>query len=193
MDSAIVLTAHKRLRLKPGQSCIYLINRMMWCGSLYRPTVGSWPTALSVADDTQRKARSAFNRSFPKFPSPSLWGDRNPRLTKCSLDPLECSHQTGSESVQPFLHSETVLSRVTDRLTDWRTDTAHIGNNSLELMHSMQPNYKKTRRRLLENLFINISQVRSLQSHIAATISVQYRCRRYTCEAERCHSRCHMG
>jgi len=42
-----------------------------------------------------------------------------------------------------FLHSESELSRVTDRQTDWRTDTAHIGNNSLHLMHcvrSMQPN-----------------------------------------------------
>jgi len=30
--------------------------------------------------------------------------------------------------------------RQTDGLTDWRTDTAIIGNNSLHLMHSMQPN-----------------------------------------------------
>jgi len=29
--------------------------------------------------------------------------------------------------------------RVSDRLTDWRTDTAHIGNNSLHLRHSTQP------------------------------------------------------
>jgi len=31
------------------------------------------------------------------------------------------------------------LSRVTDRLMDGQTDTAHICNNSLHLMHSMQP------------------------------------------------------
>jgi len=29
--------------------------------------------------------------------------------------------------------------RMNDRLTDWLTDTAIIGNNSLHLMHSMQP------------------------------------------------------
>jgi len=28
---------------------------------------------------------------------------------------------------------------VTDRQTDGRTDTAHIGNNSLHRMHSVQP------------------------------------------------------
>jgi len=37
-----------------------------------------------------------------------------------------------------FLHSETELSRVTDRLTE-RTDTAITCNNSLHLVHSMQP------------------------------------------------------
>jgi len=31
------------------------------------------------------------------------------------------------------------LSRMTDRLTDEQTDTANIGNNSLHLMHLMQP------------------------------------------------------
>jgi len=39
-----------------------------------------------------------------------------------------------------FLHSEAELSRVADKQTDRLTDTAHIGNNSLHLMHSMQPN-----------------------------------------------------
>jgi len=39
-----------------------------------------------------------------------------------------------------FLHSEAELSRVTDR----QTDTAIIGNNSLHLMHSMQPKKLKT-------------------------------------------------
>jgi len=32
------------------------------------------------------------------------------------------------------------LSHVTDRLMDGQTDTANTGNNSLHLMHSMQPN-----------------------------------------------------
>jgi len=31
------------------------------------------------------------------------------------------------------------LSHMTDRQTDRLTDTANIGNNSLNLMHSMQP------------------------------------------------------
>jgi len=31
------------------------------------------------------------------------------------------------------------VSRMTDRLTDRLTDTARIGNNSLHLIHSMQP------------------------------------------------------
>jgi len=33
-----------------------------------------------------------------------------------------------------------LIRRVTDRLTDLGTDTVVIGNNSLHLMHSMQPN-----------------------------------------------------
>jgi len=32
-----------------------------------------------------------------------------------------------------------VTDRLTDRLTDLQTDTAIIGNNSLHLIHSMQP------------------------------------------------------
>jgi len=39
--------------------------------------------------------------------------------------------QVFTPNVQPFLHSEAELSRVTDRLV--------IGNNRLHLMHSMQP------------------------------------------------------
>jgi len=36
-------------------------------------------------------------------------------------------------------NSETELSRVTDRLTNWQTDTAHISNNNLHLTYSTQP------------------------------------------------------
>jgi len=57
----------------------------------------------------------------------------------------------GSRSVHPkqhldllnhFLHSEAEMSRLTDRLqanSQTDRDTANIGNNSLNLMHSMQP------------------------------------------------------
>jgi len=38
------------------------------------------------------------------------------------------------------LHGEAKLSRVTDRHIDGQTDTAHIDNSSLHLMHLMQPN-----------------------------------------------------
>jgi len=44
--------------------------------------------------------------------------------------PQECSPQTASWSVQPFLHSEAESCRAADRL-DWRTDTAIIGNKSV--------------------------------------------------------------
>jgi len=37
-------------------------------------------------------------------------------------------------------HSEAELIEPRDRLMDGQTDTVHIGNNSLHLMHSMQPN-----------------------------------------------------
>jgi len=39
-------------------------------------------------------------------------------------------------------HNEAELSRVTERMTD----TAHIGNNSLHLMHSMQPKNRRGNR-----------------------------------------------
>jgi len=41
-----------------------------------------------------------------------------------------------------MLHQKTLQGthRVTDRLRDRLTDTAHISNNSLHLMHLMQPN-----------------------------------------------------
>jgi len=46
--------------------------------------------------------------------------------------------QTESLSLQPHLHSVAELCRV----IDWQTDTAIIANNSLHLMHSMQPKNK---------------------------------------------------
>jgi len=44
-------------------------------------------------------------------------GDQDPRLTQCSVVPQVCSLQTAFWSVQPFLHNENELSRVTDRQT----------------------------------------------------------------------------
>jgi len=71
-------------------------------------------------------------------PPPHLWGDQDSRLTQCPVGAKECSPQTASWFVQPFLHNEAELSRMTDWQPDWRTDTAHISNNKLYLMHLMQ-------------------------------------------------------
>jgi len=62
-------------------------------------------------------------------------GGSGPTSSAMFHAPQECSLQTASAPVQPFLHSEAEVSRVTDR----QTDTANIGNNSQHLMHSMQP------------------------------------------------------
>jgi len=67
-------------------------------------------------------------------PLPSVWENQDQEIsvTQCPMGPQECLPQTASWSVQPFLDSEAELSRVTD-------DTTNIGNNSLHLMHLMQP------------------------------------------------------
>jgi len=67
---------------------------------------------------------------------PSLRGDQDHRLTQCSLGPQQYSYQTGSWSVQPFLHNEAELSRV----TEWQTDR-HTPRTSVTLvqMQSTQP------------------------------------------------------
>jgi len=44
-------------------------------------------------------------RRLHRSPLPIAVGDKDPHLTTCSLGPQECSPQTGSGSVQPFLHS----------------------------------------------------------------------------------------
>jgi len=63
---------------------------------------------------------------FKTGPPPPLWGDQDPRLIQCSMGPQECSPQTASWSVQPFLHSETEISRVTDRQTDRQTPRTSV-------------------------------------------------------------------
>jgi len=49
-----------------------------------------------------------------------LWSDQDARLTQFFKGPQECLPQPAS--VQPFLHNEAELIRVTDRLADWQTD-----------------------------------------------------------------------
>jgi len=67
---------------------------------------------------------------------PSLWEDQDPRLMQCSMGPQECSPQTASWSVQPFLHSEASVSCVTGRLTD----TTIVSKTRLCLMHRVPRN-----------------------------------------------------
>jgi len=86
----------------------------------------------------KQEAKVIWRRLY-RIPLHQAVGDRDPRLTQCSLGLRGCLPQTGSRSVQPFSHGEAELSRVTDRPTDRRTDSANIGNNSLHLVHSMQP------------------------------------------------------
>jgi len=88
-------------------------------------------SATSATRGQSNLAKAASNPPPPRC--------RGPGPLSNISGPQECSPQTGSWSVQPFLHSEVKLSHVTDRLTDRQTDTANIGNNSLHLMHSMQP------------------------------------------------------
>jgi len=81
-------------------------------------------------------------RKVPKFKSRSLffslWRDQDPRVAQGPIGPQECSSQTASAVFAQWSQVEPH-----DRLTNWRTDTAHIGSNRLHLahcMHSMQLN-----------------------------------------------------
>jgi len=61
---------------------------------------------------------------------PLSMGD--PRITECPLGTRKSSLQTGTRSIQPFLHRDA-------ELTGRQADIAIVGNNSLHLTHSMQP------------------------------------------------------
>jgi len=66
---------------------------------------------------TKTRGKSNLAKAASNPPSSSLWADQDSRLTQCSLNPQQCSPQTGSWPVQLFLHSEAELShRLTDAL-----------------------------------------------------------------------------
>jgi len=115
------------------------------------------PVCVQVSSFSRSGDKNGVPKRKSRSPSSCRGGIRSSRVTMSRGFPrmfipnsiLICS---------AVFHSEAELRRVTDsqtdRLmdgwTDWRTDTAHVGNNRLHLMHCihlMQPNnirYKKT-------------------------------------------------
>jgi len=73
------------------------------------------PPCMSTQNFKTSFSRSGDTRGSQNLKvGPRSVGHQDLRQTQCSLGPQECSLQTGSWSVQPFVHSEAELSRVTD-------------------------------------------------------------------------------
>jgi len=127
-------TVHRHERLTPrvvtaalperwlGATCFVYVRHWRNCGRLYDHGSSSEQTSRGQSN----LAKAALNP-----PPHRCGGNQDTHLTQCPVGPQECSPHTASLSVQPFLHSEAELSR--------QTDTALISNNSLHLMHWMQP------------------------------------------------------
>jgi len=119
------------------QTCTVFVNARLYVVTPI--SLHQWRLSFVFSKPNITKSITRRQSNLAKVASNPLplgvW-DQDPRRrqTQCSMGPQDCSPQTASWYVQPFFVE---ANCETDKLTD----TAIIGNNSLHLMHSMQPEH----------------------------------------------------
>jgi len=143
-----------------NQSPVFLFRPNRNSNALYADHCGRWSRRLSVCRTRGYAAQTLLGVESGELCRSTVVPTPSTNSMRTSPNYSGRSVKQESKGIWRRLHRMTPRTRHAaytarsaadlSRVTDWQTDTANIGNNSLLLMHSMQPKRRRSDRHWLQ-------------------------------------------